>query len=75
MESTQPTAVDLEEAKQQLAEIVKLLKETQGKASISQYETVLSKLFAIVPELESIQKNARLKVLSKQAHRCATTST
>jgi hypothetical protein len=62
MESS-PESFTPELTEQQLTEIARVLKETQGKAMVSQYESTLSKLFMIVPELESIQKNARLKVL------------
>ena len=66
MENKQPAekvqAEQMEERKTKLSEIAKILREYQGKISITQYETTLQFLFTLVPELESIQKTARLRV-------------
>ena len=50
------------EKDQKLAEITKIVKENQGNITTLQFDNVVSLLFTLVPELETIQKNARIKV-------------
>ena len=56
-------ALVTEEKLNQLSEIINTIKGAQGRISIAQYESLVCNLFVLVPELESIQKNTRLRVL------------
>lgn len=60
---------------EQLSEIVHALAESQGAITNQMYEKVLSNLFTIVPDLETIQHNIRLKVKSKHKYRFVNKST
>ncbi len=51
-----------EEHDRRFADVARLLLENQGKISLSQYENTMQTLFERVEGLDSIQKNARLRV-------------
>ena len=71
MEATQPVelvrTMSMDEKKLKLTDVVKMVRESQGKISLFQYENIMQPLFDFVPELEAIQKNARLRVLTRSA--------
>jgi len=50
------------EKNMKLSEVTKIIKDYQGKITLSHFENTLHNLFELVPELEAIQKNARLRV-------------
>ncbi len=54
--------IDQGEKNLKLAEVARLIKDNQGHISVSQFENVMQPMFELVPELEAIQKDARLRV-------------
>lgn len=57
-----PETMDPAEKVRRFAEVARLLRESHGRISPPQYENAMQVLFEEVEGLDSIQKNARLRV-------------